>query len=192
MKREWTNKEVETIQQEYPTSLTKDIAEKLGRTTSAVQQKAFSLGVVKKVFMTRLMPGHAGCSPVEVGTSRLTAEGYTLVKIGKNNWKLKQQVVWEKHNGKPPKGMNVSFKDGDRTNCDIDNLHLVSRQDQMLKNSVHNLPEDLRQLIHLKSSLQLMVNKRRKKHEQQHADATPAHLRYDGRTKERDGDCSDG
>ncbi len=33
--------------------------------------------------------------------------------------------------------MNVQFVDGDRRNCNIDNLYLISRSDQVTMNKTH-------------------------------------------------------
>lgn len=66
-------------------------------------------------------------------------DGYILVKIQEENpytgektrYKAKHIVVWEKHNGPVPKGFNVRFIDGDKTNCDIENLVMVSKAEHL-------------------------------------------------------------
>lgn len=43
------------------------------------------------------------------------------------NWKQKSHIVWEQHYGcMPPKGHTIIFLDGNRQNCDINNLYAVS------------------------------------------------------------------
>lgn len=70
-----------------------------------------------------------------LGSERVDEDGYVYVKIAEpNTWRLKHQVVWEKHNGKIPKGYAVIFGDRDRSNFDIDNLILVSRKQLLLLN----------------------------------------------------------
>ncbi len=72
----------------------------------------------------------------EVGSERIDVDGYTYVKVKEpNKWRLKHQVVWEKHNGKIPKNHAVIFGDRDRTNFDINNLILVSRRQLLILNS---------------------------------------------------------
>ena len=70
-----------------------------------------------------------------VGTEILDADGYIKVKVTDRysgsksrwkNWKHKQRMVWEEHNGPIPKGHNIIFLDGDPGNCDISNLACVS------------------------------------------------------------------
>lgn len=70
-----------------------------------------------------------------VGSKRITVDDYTEVKIAEpNKWRLKQQLVWEEHNGKIPKGYAVIFGDGDRHNLEINNLILVTRQQLLILN----------------------------------------------------------
>lgn len=62
-----------------------------------------------------------------VGSERVNVDGYIEIKIADpRTWELKQRVVWQSVNGDIPPGHNVRFNDGNRQNCDIDNLILVS------------------------------------------------------------------
>lgn len=47
---------------------------------------------------------------------------------------LKHRWLWEQAHGPIPEGHNVQFKDGDTTNCVLDNLYLISRSEQMKEN----------------------------------------------------------
>lgn len=63
-----------------------------------------------------------------VGSERVDKDGYIIVKVkNPKTWKMKHVVVWEQKNGKVPAGHAVVFADGNRQNCDINNLLLVSR-----------------------------------------------------------------
>jgi hypothetical protein len=71
-----------------------------------------------------------------VGSERIDPrQGYVLVKINEQDpytgfptrYKLKHIVVWEQHHGPVPAGSVVIFADGNRSNCGIANLRLVSR-----------------------------------------------------------------
>jgi len=71
----------------------------------------------------------------EVGSIRVTVDNYIEVKVAEpNKWRLKQQLVWERYNGKIKKGYAVIFGDGDRQNTNIDNLILVTRQQLLILN----------------------------------------------------------
>lgn len=70
------------------------------------------------------------------------ANGYVFVKVNnipgeknKNNfrlnWKMKQQFVWEQNYGEIPEGKVVSFLDGNKQNCDIKNLILMTKKEML-------------------------------------------------------------
>lgn len=83
--------------------------------------------------------GHTPSNHKDVGTERVNVYGYIEIKIAEpNKWRLKHQVIWEKHNGLIPKGYNVIFGDRNPMNFEIDNLILVSKA-QLLKMNQHKL-----------------------------------------------------
>ena len=84
-----------------------------------------------------------------------------------HKWRLLHRENWKKKHGKYPKnGQAIIFIDGNKLNCDISNLALITRQELMLKNSVHNLPAPLRQVIQLTGALRRRVNERSKQRRQ--------------------------
>lgn len=72
-----------------------------------------------------------------IGYERITRDGYIEVKTemrpspGKKNFIAKHRLVWEKVNGPVPKGYNIQFLDGNKMNCNIDNLVLVSKAENL-------------------------------------------------------------
>jgi len=79
----------------------------------------------------------------KVGSESITIDGYTTVKIAEpNKWRLKQQIVWEKYNGKMPSGHVIIFGDADKSNLDINNLILVSRQQLLMMNRNNLIQSD--------------------------------------------------
>lgn len=51
------------------------------------------------------------------------------------NWKQKHRLIWEKHHGRPvPDGYLITFLDGDKMNFDIENLALISKEEQAILN----------------------------------------------------------
>lgn len=97
-----------------------------------------------------------------VGYERINVEGYIEIKVaeGMHQFRLKHRVVWEQHHGPIPRGSNVQFRDGNRQNCDISNLYLISREDQMKHNSYHNWPKELALNVQLRGALNRQINKR--------------------------------
>lgn len=95
--------------------------------------------VYERIRATFFKKGNVPHNVVPIGSERETKDGYIEVKVFGNrshrNWKLKHRVVWEQHYGSIPKGHNVQFIDGNRKNCAIENLYLISKNDNLEKNS---------------------------------------------------------
>lgn len=92
------------------------------------------------------------CRPI--GAERITKDGYVEIKVAEPNpytnaptrFRLKHQVVWEQEHGPVPDGMVVSFVDGDKMNCSLDNLELLHRGDLAVFNKLggNTLPGEIR------------------------------------------------
>ena len=84
---------------------------------------------------------------------------YLYIKIKDSHWVLYHRYVWEKEVGEIPKGLIVSFKDKNFQNCDINNLELISRVDNMNRNTIQRYPQELQQVIKLKCKLIKKIEK---------------------------------
>jgi len=92
---------------------------------------------------TQFKKGHRPVNFRPVGSERVNIDGYTEIKIADSNkWRLKHQVVWELVNGPMPKGHGVIFGDGNRSNCDIENLILVSLRQLLTLNRNRLIQKD--------------------------------------------------
>jgi len=78
-------------------------------------------------------------------------------QIGK--WVLLHHKIWEDANGLIPKGCLIVFKDKDSTNVVLENLELISKKENMLRNSKHNFPEEIIPSMVLINQLQTKLNK---------------------------------
>jgi len=64
-------------------------------------------------------------------------DGYVIIKKtndaipAKNNWILKHRYLWEQAHGKVPKGYIVIFLDGRKDNFSLDNLTIVTKEEQI-------------------------------------------------------------
>jgi len=98
-----------------------------------------------------------------VCSERINVYGYIEIKTQEPNvFELKHRVIWEQHNGAIPKGCNIQFKDGNRQNCAIENLYMISRENQVRENSIHNYPEDVKKAIRTVSKLSRTIKNIRK------------------------------
>jgi len=118
---------------------------------------------------TRFRPGSINGAAEErlqpLGTERLTKDGIWQRKIRmdgppQRRWRGIHTLLWEEHNGPVPEGCIVVFRDGDRNNITIENLELISRAENMRRNSVHRLPKEWAEIVQLKGALQRQINKR--------------------------------
>lgn len=85
---------------------------------------------------TRFKPGSVPHNHREIGFETINKDGYIVVKVQeegtqRQRWKFKHLIEWEKHNGPVPKGYMVIFLDGNKLNCDIENLAMISRQEHI-------------------------------------------------------------
>lgn len=88
---------------------------------------------------------------------------YKFIRTGLGKWIGLHRYKWEEVYGPIPPKMNLVFKDGDTFNCDISNLELLSNEDLMRRNTVHNYPKPITQAIQLRGALNRQINKHLKK-----------------------------
>lgn len=102
-----------------------------------------------------------------VGHIRLTVDGYYEMKMaeGMQQFKLLHRVIWERCNGAIPKGQICIFIDGNTKNLEVTNLALMTKVQNMKRNSLHSYPKELAELIQLRGALNRQLNKRNN-HEQ--------------------------
>jgi len=97
--------------------------------------KKMSKELYEKCKPTMFKKGHIPKNHREIGSERITKDGYTQIKITESDgWKLKHRLVYEEHYGEIPVGYSILFCDGNKQNCDIDNLILVSRSELLILN----------------------------------------------------------
>lgn len=77
---------------------------------------------------------------VPVGTVVVKSDGYLWKKVGDKpgvwtqNWRQLHLLLWEEAHGAVPEGHRVIFKDGDRQNCVLENLALISLAENAVMN----------------------------------------------------------
>ncbi len=102
-----------------------------------------------------------GC--ISVRSNNRTGCKAPFIRLSKTKWVLLSRHLWEQAYGQIPNGMVVRFKDGNFNNHSIENLELITRKENMLKNSVHRFPPELVETIHTLSQLKKLVKKHGKK-----------------------------
>ena len=71
----------------------------------------------------------------------MLADGYIWVKVDDQpkvpkviNWRQKHRLIWEKEYGSIPEGYMIIFLDGNHENFDIDNLEMITKQENLVMN----------------------------------------------------------
>ena len=113
---------------------------------------------------TQFKKGQRSHNHKPVGYIRILQDGYVEIKTAEpGTFELLHRVVWTQHHGAIPDGHKIRFKDGNRQNCDIDNLELISNGDMLRHNYHARYPIEVRQLMQLKGALKRQINKYSKK-----------------------------
>ena len=122
---------------------------------------------------TQFKKGQVGVNTMPIGALRLV-DGYVYRKISAVpyvpytvNWKPEHVLMWEAANGPMPPKHAVAFKNGDRYDIRLDNLELISRRELMARNTVHNLPAPLPEVVQLIGALKRKIKRREKPNEKQ-------------------------
>lgn len=112
---------------------------------------------------TQFRKGAMPHNHVPVGTKRKATIGQWKVKVAEpDEWRFVHRMNWEEAHGPIPRGKVLRFKDGNQDNCDLSNLELVTRREIMARNTLHNLPAPLPQLVMLRAAVVRKINRRRR------------------------------
>ncbi|MBR3974378.1 MAG: HNH endonuclease [Clostridia bacterium] len=92
---------------------------------------------VGRMSETQFKKGHLPHNTKPIGYERISKDGYIEVKVKmrpsgpdcNDNFVSKHRLVWEQTYGPIPEGQKIMFLDGDKLNCDITNLTLVSEEE---------------------------------------------------------------
>ncbi len=118
-------------------------------------KKGLSMGGLATRFKAGAMPHNH----VPIGTEVKDRDGYLKRKIAEpKTWVYVHRYEWERVHGPIPKTHALAFKDGNKANVSLNNLELRTKREVMLRNSVHNLPPELVEVIQLQGALKRKIN----------------------------------
>ena len=83
---------------------------------------------------------------------------YKFIRVKQGKWELLHRYNWVKAHGSIPKNMVVVFKNGDTMNCEIDNLEIITKKENMLRNTIQRYPDDLKNAIKKLSKLKKAIS----------------------------------
>lgn len=113
---------------------------------------------------TQFKPGQRSKNWRPVGSTRIDSDGYVQIKMaeGKFKWKFLHRVVWERMNGPIGRDFVMSFIDGNKLNCKITNLTLITKAQNAINNSIHRFGPELAAIYMIKGQITRHINRREK------------------------------
>jgi hypothetical protein len=116
-----------------------------------------SKDLYQKVAHTMFKKGSKPMNTQPIGTihqrSDKSGKMYLYIKLADSNWQLLNRYTWEQYHGPIPKGLIVAYKDGNYLNNDIDNLMLLTKKENMARNTIQRFPVELQNLIKINCKL---------------------------------------
>lgn len=130
------------------------------------QTEFMSPEAIEKTKATRFKKGNLPHNSFGIsnGDIRIRADKrgvkHKYIRIQLGVWVLLQVYNWEQKFGPVPKGYILRFIDSDTMNCSPENLELITRNENMVKNSIHQYPEEIKTTIRLISKINKKINKK--------------------------------
>lgn len=99
------------------------------------QIEYMSKEAIERTKKTRFKKGNKPKNYRPIGSERITKDGYIEVKVADpNKWETKNKIIYKQYYGDIPKGHKVIYADGNKLNNDINNLILVSDNEELIMN----------------------------------------------------------
>ncbi len=124
---------------------------------------------IERTKKTRFQKGSDNGKQLPIGTITILNGKNGKVKViilGNGKRAYLNRHTWAQANGEIPKGMIIVHKDKDPMNCDLENLEMISKAENMRRNSMINMPPELKEtaymLITLKSTITRQTKKRKR------------------------------
>jgi Mor family transcriptional regulator len=111
---------------------------------------------------TQFSKGHKPHNWKPEGSIRTNVDGYKEIKVGKK-YVLLHRHIYVAQVGEIQNDEVIRFKDGNKSNLDLNNLEKISREEHAIRNSVHNLPEQLKEVVKLKRTITKLITEHGKR-----------------------------
>ena len=124
--------------------------------------KQLNAEIYEKVAPTMFKKGNKPHNTKPNGTINIRADKtgrlYQYIKIKDCQWELLQRHVWTQANGEIPSGSVIIFLDGNYLNCELTNLQVITRKENMARNTIQRYPAELQEVMKLTSKLKRKTN----------------------------------
>lgn len=172
----WTKEEDAQLIELYKNNSTSDCANKMGKSFGAVKSRARALRLFKTPeaikelakrrnsgqFTKKRLPHNTvldGCISLRQDKNN---HYYYHIRLSLSAWKMLHVYMYELAHGAIPKGYIVVFKDQNTLNCTIENLELITREENMKRNTIHRYPEEIKTTIKMLSTLKKKIRQHEK------------------------------
>ena len=95
---------------------------------------------------------------IRIRTHRRSGIRYKYMRVSIAKWELYHRIIWQEANGPIPEEMLIVFKDGDTMNCSIENLEMITMQENMKRNTIQRFPQELKEVIFLQNKINRKVH----------------------------------
>lgn len=134
------------------------------------QRQYMTITAILKTLKTRFKKGQQPHNTLYNGKITLRKERlrdgsvryYQWKRIAKGKWKMLHVLKWEKKHGPVAPGYIIVFKDKDTMNVKMNNLEKITLAENMRRNTIHNLPPELKKTIRTLTSLKRKIKKNEK------------------------------
>ena len=114
---------------------------------------------------TRFKPGAKPHTWHPIGHTSTAPDGYLYRKtqdtgVTRRDYVLVHHLIWRMHGRSVPKGHVLVFRDGEKSNVDINNLELIPRGELMKRNSVHRHGPEIAQISQLIGCINRQLRKK--------------------------------
>lgn len=135
------------------------------------QSEYMTAAAIKRTKKTRFKKGNLphNTKPkdgiITIRKDARTKRPYKHIRLSLGKWVMLHVVKWENKHGKVPKGKIIAFKDGNSMNCTLKNLQLITREENMQRNTIHRYPAELKQVIRLNHKLKRKTSEHKKQNQ---------------------------
>lgn len=96
------------------------------------QEEYMTKEQIEKCKKTQFKKGHS-LNEKPIGTEKIK-NGFVYIKIAPKTWKPKHFWVWEQTHEKIKENQCLMFLDGNKLNCSLENLKLISKKEMLILN----------------------------------------------------------
>ena len=118
----------------------------------------------EKMKHTFFKKGHIPHNTKEDGSISIRADNrnvpYLFFRVSMGKWIPLHTKIWEDANGPVPKDHVITYINKNTMDCRLENLMCITKEENMLRNSIHQYPEELKTQIRKVAKLKRIINKK--------------------------------